>query len=122
VAAASATAPARRARSDLIGVAIGFSARHRNAARHLRGHYLGWAIWILLLAFSGWNIDNAGHIGGLVPGIALGLVVRRPDPTARRVNRLWTIAAIAGIALAITTFVLMAQSPLPDEVFANLMR
>jgi membrane associated rhomboid family serine protease len=106
----------------LIGVAIGFSLRHRNAARHLRSHYVGWAVWILLLAFSGWNIDNAGHIGGLVPGIALGLVVRRRSVTTRRAHQLWTAAAILGIALVVTTFVLMAQSPLPDEVFANLTR
>jgi membrane associated rhomboid family serine protease len=103
----------------LIGVAIGFSARHRNAARHLRGHYMGWAIWILLLAFSGWNIDNAGHIGGLVPGIALGLLVRRPDPTARRANRVWIAAAVAGIALAVASFVMMSQSPLPDDVIEH---
>lgn len=106
----------------LIGVAIGFSVRHRNAARHLRSHYLGWAVWILLLAFSGWNIDNAGHIGGLVPGIALGMLVRRRDPAARRVNRLWTLAALVGIALAVTSFVMMAQSPLPDDVLEQATR
>src|SRR5688572_30443597 len=61
----------------LIGVAIGFSLRKRNAARHLRGHYIGWAIWIAILGLSAWNIDNAGHFGGLVPGVAIGLLVRR---------------------------------------------
>jgi membrane associated rhomboid family serine protease len=106
----------------LIGVAIGFSLRHRNAARHLRGHYMGWAIWILLLAFSGWNIDNAGHIGGLVPGIALGFLVRRRAATSTRANRVWLAAALVGLALAVTAFVLMAQSPLPDAVIAAAIR
>jgi rhomboid protease GluP len=106
----------------LIGIAIGFSLRHRNAARHLRGHYLGWALWILALAFSGWNIDNAGHIGGLVPGVALGFIVRRRAATSVRANRVWIAAALAGIALAITTFVSMAQSPLPDDTIAAAIR
>ena len=106
----------------LIGIAIGFSLRHRNAARHLRGHYLGWALWILALAFSGWNIDNAGHIGGLVPGIALGFIVRRRAAISVRANRVWIAAALAGIALAVTAFVSMAQSPLPDDVIAEATR
>lgn len=106
----------------LIGVAIGFSLRHRNAARHLRGHYMGWAIWILLLAFSGWNIDNAGHIGGLVPGIALGFLVRRRAATSQRVQRVWLAAALVGVALTVTAFVQMAQSPLPDDVIAAATR
>jgi hypothetical protein len=83
---------------------------------------MGWAIWILLLAFSGWNIDNAGHIGGLVPGIALGFLVRRRAATSTRANRVWLAAALVGLALAVTAFVLMAQSPLPDAVIAAAIR
>jgi rhomboid protease GluP len=104
----------------LIGVAIGFSLRHRNAARHLRAHYLGWALWIGLLSFSGWNIDNAGHVGGLVPGLVLGLVVRRKTATSHRVQQAWLAAALAGIVLVVASYALMAQNPLPDDVMQQI--
>lgn len=99
----------------LIGVAIGFSVRRRNVARHMQGRYLGWAVWIVLLGFSGWNIDNAGHVGGLVPGFLLGLVVRRRRDTSHAFHRMWVAAALAGVALTILAFVLMAQAPLPAQ-------
>lgn len=104
----------------LIGVAIGFSLRHRNAARHLRSHYVGWAIWIAIIGMSGWNIDNAGHVGGLVPGVLLGLVVRRKTATPHRVQQAWLAGALAGIALVIASYALMAQSPLPDDVMQQV--
>jgi membrane associated rhomboid family serine protease len=106
----------------LIGVAIGFSARPRNAARHLRGHYVGWALWILMLAFSGWNIDNAGHVGGLVPGIALGFIVRRHAVTSPRARRVWLAAALVGVALTVAAFVQMARWQLPDDAIAAATR
>jgi membrane associated rhomboid family serine protease len=102
----------------LIGIAIGFSLRHRNAARHLRNHYLGWAAWIAILGFSGLHIDNAGHIGGLIPGVLLGLVVRRRTATSPTAHRLWIAAALAGVALVVACYVLMAHSPLPVEMMS----
>jgi len=72
-----ASAGASGAVCGLIGVCLGFSLRRRNAARHLRSHYIGWAIWIAIIGFSSWRIDNAGHVGGFVPGLVIGLVVRR---------------------------------------------
>jgi membrane associated rhomboid family serine protease len=104
----------------LIGVAIGFSMRHRNAARHLQSHYVGWAIWIVILGMSGMRIDNAGHVGGLVPGVLLGLVVRRRAATSLRVRRLWAAAAIAALAATVACFVLMARSTISDrDLFAS---
>jgi len=105
----------------LIGVAIGFSLRHRNAARHLRGHYLGWAVWIAIIGMSGWNIDNAGHVGGLVPGLLLGLVVRRRAATSHRAHRAWLAGAVVGLAAVIASYVLMARTPLPDDVMADAL-
>jgi rhomboid protease GluP len=98
----------------LIGVCVGFSLRRRNIARHQVGHYVGWVVWIAILGMSGWNIDNAGHFGGLIPGVLVGLVVRRRADTGGRARRAWTIAAVACAAFAIATIVIVAGHPLPD--------
>lgn len=104
----------------LIGVAVGFSTRHRNAARHLQEHYIGWAIWIVVIGFSGMNIDNAGHVGGFVPGFLLGLVVRRRRVTGPVAHRLWIAGAVIALAATIAAFVLMARSPLTHaQLFGN---
>lgn len=101
----------------LIGVAIGFSLRKRNVARHLRGHYIGWAIWIAVIGLSSWNIDNAGHFGGLVPGLVIGLLVRRRSDTGATARRVWTYAAAILVAIAFASLVLAARQRIPDEVF-----
>lgn len=99
----------------LIGVAVGFSTRHRNAARHLQSHYIGWALWIVIIGFSGFNIDNAGHVGGFVPGFLLGLVVRRRAATGLVARRLWIAGAALAVAGTIACFAAMANSPLTHE-------
>lgn len=99
----------------LIGVAVGFSMRHRNAARHLQTHYIGWAMWIVIIGLSNWNIDNAGHVGGFVPGFLLGLVVRRRRSTGTLAHRLWIAGAVLAVAGVIASFILMANSPLTHE-------
>jgi membrane associated rhomboid family serine protease len=105
----------------LIGVAIGFSLRHRNAARHMQSHYVGWAIWIVLIGFSGMRIDNSAHAGGLVCGVLLGLVVRRRAATSPRVQRLWIAGAVLALAATVACFVMMQQAqPSDDEVAAEL--
>lgn len=104
----------------LIGVAIGFSLRRRNVARHLRGHYIGWAVWIAIIGLSSWNIDNAGHFGGLVPGVLCGLVVRRRADAGARSRRAWIAASIALVALAIAALAITASHPLPDELLDAL--
>ena len=100
----------------LIGVCLGFSLRRRNVARHLKGHYIGWAIWIAILGLSSWRIDNAGHLGGFVPGVALGLLVRRRSDTGAIARRAWAYASAALIAVTLAALVLASQNPLPDDV------
>jgi rhomboid protease GluP len=100
----------------LIGVAIGFSLRRRNAARHLSSHYVGWAVWIGILGFSGWNIDNAGHLGGLIPGLLLGFVVRRRRDTSPRARWWWAAATIVAIAATVACFLIAGATPLPESM------
>ena len=98
----------------LIGVAIGFASRKRNVARHLRGHYIGWAIWILILALSPWPIDNAAHFGGLALGFLFGFfVVRRKAEGSSSVRRAWAFAALAAVGGTAAAIAVAMAHPLP---------
>jgi rhomboid protease GluP len=94
----------------LIGVCVGFTLRRRNVARHLRGHYVGWAVWIGILAFSGWRIDNAAHFGGFIPGVLCGLLVRRYRDTGALSRQLWLAAAIVGVVAMLAMVVIAAAT------------
>jgi membrane associated rhomboid family serine protease len=99
----------------LIGVALGFTLRRRNAARHVLRNYVVWGVWILVIGFSGWRIDNAAHAGGLVGGFLAGLVVRRRGVTVPLVARAWTFALVAVVAVTISSLVAASQHQVPDE-------
>lgn len=113
---AASSAGASGAICGLIGVAVGFSLRKRNIARHLVSHYVGWVVWILILGLSGWRIDNAGHLGGLVPGIALGLLVRRRSDTSATMRRFWTTAALVLFAVVAAMIVIAAGHAVPAQL------
>ena len=100
----------------LIGVAIGFALRKRNVQRHTFGNYFGWAIWIAVLGLSSWNIDNAGHFGGLVPGFFVGLLVRRYGDTGPRARRAWNYGALVLVAVTLAALVLASSHKIPDDV------
>jgi len=68
----------------IIGALIAFLARRRGslspAARSILSQLLFWAgINVFFLSNLG-MIDNAAHIGGLIAGLAIGLVLRDPEP------------------------------------------
>ena len=108
-----ASAGASGAVCGLIGVAIGFSMRRRNVARHMLGRYVMWAVWIGIMALSSWRIDNWAHFGGLVPGFAIGLLVRRRADTSPRARRAWNAAAALALGVTVAAFVLAAGAPPP---------
>jgi membrane associated rhomboid family serine protease len=117
---ASSSAGASGAICGLIGVAVGFSLRKRNVARHLTSHYVGWVVWILILGLSGWRIDNAGHVGGLVPGVLVGLLVRRRSDTSGPMRRVWLTAALVLFAVVAATIVIAAGQTVPAEMIDAL--
>jgi rhomboid protease GluP len=117
---ASSSAGASGAICGLIGVAVGFSLRKRNVARHLTTHYVGWVVWILIIGLSGWRIDNAGHVGGLVPGLLVGLLVRRKRDTSGPMRRVWLTAALILFAVVAATIVIAAGQTLPAETIDAL--
>lgn len=99
----------------LIGVALGFSLRKRNVARHNIANYAVWGAWIVIIGFSSWQIDNAAHAGGFIPGLVAGLFVRRRKQTGPIAERAWTFVLLALVAFTIACFVIASGHRLPDE-------
>jgi len=68
----------------LLGALISFLLRRREnltpQAKALLGQLVMWAAINVVFGFSGAaNIDNAAHMGGLVAGLAAGLLLREPE-------------------------------------------
>lgn len=99
----------------LIGVALGFSLRKRNVARHMLSNYAVWGVWIVLIGLSSWQIDNAAHAGGFVPGVIAGLLVRRRRETGPIASRVWTYVMLALVAFTIAAFVIASGHRVPEE-------
>ncbi len=99
----------------LIGVlfVFGIKFRHELPDELKRAFGTGMLPTILLNLFIGYTvpfIDNAAHLGGLVAGAALALVIdyKRPGET-RRGTLVWQLIQIAMLALVIASFVMVAR-------------
>lgn len=71
----------------------------------------------LLYGFTSDGIDNAAHIGGLVTGGLVGLLLTRPLPPPEGFSRVWRyLAAMGLVLLLIVATLLLKQSdnPIPD--------
>ncbi len=96
----------------LIGVMVAYGYRHRSAmAQQIKSMYVRWAIYGLVygLVFSFLiPIDNAAHIGGLLAGVAFGLVVSDIPPITRESILFWrTLNYLCWLLLA-GSFLLVA--------------
>jgi len=98
----------------ILGVMIAYGARrsHTSAGQQLRGVAVRWAIYGLVLAFMLPGVDNAAHIGGLVSGFLLGMVVGDDPPLTETQVRVWNTVAIALVLLVAAAFYAMAKSPI----------
>ncbi len=99
----------------LIGVlfVFGIKFRHELPDELKRAFGTGMLPTILLNLFIGYTvpfIDNAAHLGGLIAGAALALVIdyKRPGET-RRATLVWQLIQIAMLALVIASFVMVAR-------------
>jgi membrane associated rhomboid family serine protease len=100
----------------LIGVLFVFGLKYRHELPEglKRAFGAGMLPTILINLFIGYvasgAIDNAAHLGGLVSGMALALVVgyKRPGPRGA-VAVTWHAAQIACLALVAASFALVAQ-------------
>lgn len=94
----------------LLGCAVGHALVRRGAAaQELRARFVPWMVFSLIMGFASPRIDNAAHLGGLVAGALLGLVLGEKDLARRRGSLVWTAIAIAALALVGVSFALVAK-------------
>ena len=82
----------------LMGILISYLSQRRGFASEYRSSLIRWALFILVIGLLP-GVDNAAHLGGLVSGLVLGLVVsdRRPATPVARLTvglMLWSSAAV----------------------------
>jgi rhomboid protease GluP len=91
----------------LIGAMIALGVRHQAhpVGAAIRGLYLRWAIYGLVLGLlPGLRIDNAAHIGGLASGFGAAYLAGTPKLVETWSERFWRLAAYASIALTALSF------------------
>ncbi len=91
----------------LIGAMIALGVRDRyGAGGMLRGLYIRWAIYAMIIGFL-LGADNAAHIGGGIAGFVLGYAAGTPNAYGGWGEKAWRIAAGVSIAVTAWAFVQM---------------
>jgi len=84
----------------LVGAMIALGVRDRSSfGTDIRNFYMRYVIYVLLMCFLPFAIDNAAHIGGLIGGFVLGYIAGTPG-YSRTLERFWQVAA--GFACLVT--------------------
>jgi rhomboid protease GluP len=93
----------------LIGAMIALGVRNRAnpAAVAMRGMYVRWVLYMLVLGFVIPFIDQAAHIGGLIGGFAVAYLAGTPKVSSVFAERFWRAAAFAAVALTAASFGMM---------------
>jgi rhomboid protease GluP len=92
----------------LIGAMIALGVSHRNAmGQAIRGMYIRWAIYGLVISVLVPYIDIAAHVGGLVVGFGVAYVAGQPRVEGSAVERLWTAASWLCVLLTVLSFLSM---------------
>jgi rhomboid protease GluP len=91
----------------LIGAMIAFGMREGSAyGSALRGFYIRWALYGLVLGFIIPHIDMAAHIGGLAAGFAVGFLAG-PPRLVGNTEKIWRVVAAVCVAITALAFARM---------------
>ena len=91
----------------LIGVMIAYGYRNRTSmGEAVKAMYIRWAIYGLLFGFF-IGADNAAHIGGLVAGVAFGMIVPETPSFSRGAILAWKTASHAVVVAILLCFILV---------------
>jgi len=92
----------------LIGAAAAWGwQRGGRVGEGIKGQMVQWAIYVLVAGFV-IGFDNAAHLGGLVSGGILGLVLRDGQPRSRAARAAWEAIAWLCALLIAGSFALVA--------------
>ena len=89
----------------LVGAMIALGVRHRNPMGDaIRGAFVRWAVYILVMGFIIPHVDNAAHIGGLAGGFGIGYLAGTPRLEGSSVEKLWKLSAAFCLLLTAISF------------------
>jgi rhomboid protease GluP len=94
----------------LIGAMIALSVHHRSAlTTAIRGQYIRWVIYMLVIGLILPGIDNAAHVGGVAAGFGVAYFAGLPRLDSSPQEQGWRIASYVCIALTALSFFNMYQ-------------
>ncbi|SPE43467.1 Rhomboid family protein [Candidatus Sulfopaludibacter sp. SbA3] len=91
----------------LVGAMIALGVRHRNPMGDaIRGTFVRWAVYILIMGFVMSQTDNAAHIGGLAGGFGIGYLAGTPRYEGSPTEKLWKLSAGLCVLLTVVSFLM----------------
>jgi hypothetical protein len=91
-------------------IAMGLRHRADPLAQAVRSHYGTWLIYGIAMSFFG-GISLAGHIGGFLGGLAVGVIAGLPTLPGSARERFWQLAAIGAVLLVGLAWLMAFMSP-----------
>ncbi len=91
----------------LIGIAMIWGWRRGGAmGAGIRGQMVQWAVYGLVMGLV-FRFDNAAHLGGLITGALLAMVIPDGEPAGPAASRFWDLLAWASALLILGSFVMV---------------
>src|SRR5262249_20143871 len=91
----------------LLGAMIALGMRDRSSIGDaMRGMYIRWLIFIMVISFVVPNVDMAAHVGGLIGGFVTAYAGGQPRRSGAVTEKLWRVCAAFCIILTAASFLL----------------
>jgi rhomboid protease GluP len=96
----------------LVGAMITYGYRNRRSvADATRNMFVRWAIYVLIFGFLMPVVDNAAHIGGLLSGMAFGLIVSDMPSVTSGTIYFWKAMQAVAALLILAAFLMVGLYP-----------
>ncbi len=98
----------------LMGLCVAHAVHRRDA--ELKARFLPWVIYGLIIGFASGRVDNAAHVGGLVTGALLGIVLGDEGQVRRLPRWAWSLASGLAVVLIGYSFWMAMHSPFLEDL------